>query len=337
MKMKIFILSAMFLMIAAVSFSATDNNAALRYLMAIGHMPAIEENVINEFAAISASQTVDGISSAAAEIAAKMDTRKAFSLIVNGAKLTECDFTPDNRRFSPEDHSPPYRALRNLARIAAAQAWLLEKRGNLDGAFELLTATIIMGSHLSKNDVLIGALVGKAIAEIGVRGVAEFFRRHPEPRFREQFSAKLASLPRPIINIMGAMKGERQFLVWADGFISRNAERIRNLDNPASSSAHTEGAINLRDLYPEELRKLAGTAELNAMNQEAFALYDKVLALAPTDPDLASKAELIANEAGLGTGTQSKNYWFKNTIPNFTKAFLHVVNLEKEIDQLLRP
>lgn len=305
---------------------AGDPNGAIRFLMAIGHIPAAPVSVLNEFVDLNSPEAIGNISAEARKILRTMQSKQAFNLVIVGSQQPDCNFTPDNVLPEPTNPVAPYRALRTLARICAAQAWLLEKDGKKDEAFDLLLALVGMGSQISRHELLIGAMIGKAVSELGIDSLKVFLKRHPEPIFREKIAKYLSTLPRPLINIMGALEKERGSFTWIQ----------RVLAKPDFKMEEVVSGMGGESDFSRRLAKLIGTPELEKMNQEVLALYDSILAIPATDPDLEKKLDEISKKAGLNTSETQTNIWFEITVSNFSHVGHQIASLEQKVNELLK-
>ncbi len=186
-----------------------DPNAAVRYLLAIGHLPAVSDTVLDELGELETFADLGKISKEGAAFLQNEKFRLAMHLLQLGAACPQCNFTPDDT-MSIEDPVPPYRRIRQLARLARTYAWDREKAGKPDEAFALLTSVFMLGQHLEEQGLLISVMIGVACRKIAVNALLEFRTRHPEAQWREKLVTFFQRVPKPAVNIRASLEYERK-------------------------------------------------------------------------------------------------------------------------------
>ena len=186
-----------------------DPNAAVRYLMALGSLPDVLDKHLD---IIDKTHTVDDFGKFDKETRAVLDHPKvamAMTLLKAGAACPECNFTPDDRGLY-SDMIPPYRRIRQFARLARAYAWKCEQEGNLEEAASVLTSVFMLGQHVEENGVLISTMIGIAVRKIAVVALQEMRTRHPQFDWQKTLVPFFAKIPRPAANIKVSLAYERQ-------------------------------------------------------------------------------------------------------------------------------
>ncbi|NLI77816.1 MAG: hypothetical protein GX442_15440 [Candidatus Riflebacteria bacterium] len=186
-----------------------DPNAAVRYLLAIGHLPAVSDKVLDDLGQLETFADLAKVSQEGAAFLRNEKFATAMRLLQLGAACPQCNFTPDDT-WSLEDPVPPYRRIRQLARLARIYAWDREKAGKPDEAFALLTSVFMLGQHLEDQGLLISVMIGVACRKIAVNALIEFRTRHPEPQWRQKLVTFFQRVPKPAVNIRASLEYERK-------------------------------------------------------------------------------------------------------------------------------
>lgn len=209
--MKIRTLLFIAVLLCAAPLSArpgNDPNAAVRYLNAIGHIPAVSEKVMHEIALAESEGQMKDLGTDTLRFLGEPRLKTAMELLRRGAACPQCNFTPDDRiHFT--DFVPPYRRIREMARIGRAYAFLRNTAGDPGEAFETLTSIFMLGQHVDDNSMLINTMIGIAVRKIALNALAEFRTHHPEESWKTRLTEFFKRVPRPAANIRAALEYER--------------------------------------------------------------------------------------------------------------------------------
>ncbi|HQG28813.1 MAG TPA: hypothetical protein PLY73_09645, partial [Candidatus Ozemobacteraceae bacterium] len=219
-----------FLLIAhpLIARPGNDPNGAVRYLNAIGHLPAVPNEVLDEFGKIETFDALGALSTASALLLRDPKVKSAMDLLRLGAACRQCNFTPDDRQhFS--DYIPPYRRLRQLARLARAWAWQQEKDGRPEAAFDTLTSTFMLGQHIEDNGLIISTMIGIAIRKIAANALIEFRSRHPEEIWKTRLTDFFKRIPSPAADIKASVEYERTGFINTLRDAKTNPELFRDI------------------------------------------------------------------------------------------------------------
>ncbi len=244
-----------------------DPNGAVRYLNAIGQLPAVPNEVLDGLGKIETFEDMAKLDGASAALLREPKVKSAMDLLRLGAACQQCNFTPDDRQhFS--DYIPPYRRLRQLARLARAWAWQQEKDGRPEAAFDTLTSTFMLGQHVEDNGVIISTMIGIAIRKIAANALIEFRARHPEETWKTRLTDFFKRIPSPAVDMKASIEYERTGFLNTLRDAKKNPEIFRDigmeLDLPASVSVAVKA--DTAKACHANLRVLMGALEMLAMD-----------------------------------------------------------------------
>lgn len=266
---KALLVLASFMLIAypLIARPGNDPNGAVRYLNAIGQLPAVANEVLDEFGQVEKFDELGKLGSASAALLHEAKVKSAMDLLHLGAACQQCNFTPDDRQHFT-DFIPPYRRLRQLARLARAYAWQAEKDGRPDTAFDTLTSVFMLGQHVEDNGVIISTMIGIAIRKIAANALIEFRTRHPEEAWKTRLADFFKRIPRPAVNMQASIEYERTGFMNTLRDAKAHPEIFRDigmeLDFPASASA--PASPDTTKTCHANLRVLMGALEMLVMD-----------------------------------------------------------------------
>ncbi|MFZ2955717.1 MAG: hypothetical protein WA705_02320 [Candidatus Ozemobacteraceae bacterium] len=228
----------LFTTIALSARPGNDPNAATRYLLAIGQLPNVTEKVLDDVGLIEKFEDFGKIGKDGTALLADEKFRMAMRMLKLGAACPTCNFTPDDTQ-SFDDPVPPFRRIRQLARLARAYAWDREKAGDLAETVETLTATFMLGQHVEENGILISTMIGVACRKIAANALLEFRSRHPETEWKEKLAIFFKRIPQPSADIKASLKYERDGVEKALRKAKSSPEIFRScgLDSPEAASS----------------------------------------------------------------------------------------------------
>ncbi|HOY68503.1 MAG TPA: hypothetical protein PLP29_16615 [Candidatus Ozemobacteraceae bacterium] len=259
-----------FMLIASplIARPGNDPNGAVRYLNAIGQLPSVSNEVLDEFGKVETREEMGKLGSEAVSFLREGKVKSAMELLRLGAACPQCNFTPDDRQhFS--DYIPPYRRLRQIARLARAYAWQLENDGRHEAAFDTLTSIFMLGQHVEDNGVIISTMIGIAIRKIAVNALIEFRTRHPEEAWKTRLATFFKRIPRPAVNMPASIEYERTSFMNTLRDAKVHPEIFRDLgmelDFPGAAAVVKPSSDTVR-LCHANLRVLMGALEMLCMD-----------------------------------------------------------------------
>ncbi len=258
-------------LLSVVSLSArpgNDPNAAVRYLLAIGQLPAVSETVIDDIGSIEKFEDLGKLSPEGRVCLDDEKFHTAVKLLKLGAACPECNFTPDDGQ-SFLDPVPPYKRMRQMVKLARAFSYDREKAGDLTGAVDLLTSSFMVGQHLEKDGTLISMMVGIACRKMAANALLEFTERHPETNWKERITGFFKRIPRPFAKIKPCVEYERGMVENTLKMAKKDPEmfRILELPVPGEKEAPKEPAQDSGlKICQSNQRVLTGAIEMMVMD-----------------------------------------------------------------------
>lgn len=343
-----------------------DDNGAVRYLNAVGHLqPFADEKPWQEQFRRFYEEGTDPASLAAElrDFLGRPQQARAFRFLRLGAACPRCDFTPDNTG-AVDDDVPPLRQLRRLMFATLAKAWLEALADRPGPALDLVEAVFTLGQQLAQPGPTVPAMIGVALGKAALTVAPRVLARCPAPAWRERVAAFLARFPRPLFDPRGLLTYERDFLRRTLGVFRQGAadDILRGMNGlpptlaglavaelagpsatvatpaapaPAEAAASETASDSFRPPTPAERAWFAAyiaSPRFASDTYEAIAHYDAAIALAPGDPELASRAAELDRRA-----EASRNWLLRDIMLHFANLFRHQQELERLRDALPRP
>ena len=227
-------------MIIALLFSApvafgqrvpaeVDQNAAVRYLMAMGWFSPPDSHIMTELAGIEHLEDVKKLSPEALKY---LKTGKAndFGVIGNvielmkaGAKCSTCVFNPD-KKYLPTDFIPPYRRLREMARTLRAIGALQALDGKHQEALDLFKTIYRFGQHMGLEGPLISGMIGVAFQKMALGAMTDLRAMNPAETIIVDMKSFLKAAPRPPMNVPLLIQAEKNFFENGSKWARENPE-----------------------------------------------------------------------------------------------------------------
>jgi hypothetical protein len=188
------------------SLAGVDQNAAVRYLMALGWFSPPDRAVMNELAAIDHLEDAKKLSPKAQEYL-KNGKINDFGSIFNvirllkaGAQCSTCVFNPD-KQFFPDDSIPPYKRLREMVRVVCAIGALKALDGKHQEALDLFKAVYRFGQHLEQEGLLISGMIGVDFRKRALSAMVDLRAMTPAETVIVDLKAFLNTIPKPPMDI----------------------------------------------------------------------------------------------------------------------------------------
>lgn len=254
------------------------DNAALQYLRAD---PIYDRAGISEI--YDAMQEDDGVLAPGSEGAkAMIERQQVVDLALKGAFMDECDFEVDYSQGF-DTLLPHLGQVRALSKLVAVDARRLEVAGDVSGSATRTAALYRMADHISEDGVLIGSLVGMAIANVANQQTARLAGKELSDKDRKLIldAIDVVSTDDPF-NVLTAIEMEKEIIVsWLpQKFSGEDAGR-----------QFLEGMTMFGEGPTAEQREVFGSMDeqafLDAVDLAASS-YDEVIA-AFDAPDMAER------------------------------------------------
>lgn len=263
----------------AVAVSAAEpapatTNAALVYWQALALLPEFtdaEQRLLEE------SPTGDDHRAEVEQLLGKC--QHALRLLDRGARLAECDFGVDAEADGPHTLLPHLTQLRQLARVALADARHALAQQRYGPGVERTLATLRLARHVGQgtDDGFIALLVSRAMEQRVVELLAEFAPRLP-PEARQALRAGLDAAPRrqPLLDALRAER--RMFVGWMRRELTADPEAWRRTLDGFVADAPAAQAESLREQPPTPAQLAAQIDALDAAYAQLIAALGAPLA-----------------------------------------------------------
>lgn len=249
-----------------------DDNAALRYLMAMGFMPTFSLEDTGKLRDINSLESYDNIPKKIRDKLDEATSNRTLSLLEFAANCKDCNFMPD-QSYKPEDYVPPYRTLRAFARYLNAGAWKAIKAGEHEKGAKVLTALFRFGDDAENYGPLISYMIGFAIREIALDSMKNFIAGDFKPEAKEIVRNYLKSLTKPAFKVKSAIYWEKEFsasLLKTLDSLEGAIEIFKQIDTDESEPAETDPQNPVSQCNANQ-RVLMGALEMAAMDGIKFA------------------------------------------------------------------
>lgn len=340
--MRRFILSILLTMVLVVGLTnsaiaevAKDNNAALRYLLAMGFMPEMTGNS-SELAHVENIETFKKLSKELQDKVGVVNNYRIKNLLAFAAKCTYCNLAPDFQNLFGEDIVPPYRSLRTFARFLNAGAWkLISERNHLEGA-KLIVATFRYGDDIEDHGPLIGYMVGLAIRKIALRSMKNFLAGDFEQETKNYIIDYLKSIPKPAFNPREGLQNELLSFKNMIIDIEKSPSIIAQLMHEDKTVVSTDS--EKKNVAPENNPRLVAKAQsyysseqYKKDSKEIFEYFNAVLAI-----DSSVSENILKIKALRDDYASRGNLFVDNIVPDFFIIYKKQIELQKAIDELIK-
>jgi len=188
-----------------------DNNAALRYLMAIGFMPKLSDKTYDQLYNLN---SLDSLKKIKAESRTELDAAvnsmgPIYRLLDLAAECTESTFLVDQNN-NYETIVPPYRSIRQFARFLNACALIEAERGNHLLAAKTFINIFRLGVNLSRDHIIINASLSMTIQGMAIASINNLLTQTKDAEVKKVLSDYFTKLPKPILVWKNYLKSEYQ-------------------------------------------------------------------------------------------------------------------------------
>lgn len=196
--------------LSAAGEASRDQNAALRYLTAIGFMPNFTDDENTLLSEVNSIETFAALPANLQSVAGEALDFRIKKLLENAARCPDCNFMPDNS-YDPTDITPPFKTLRKFSRFLNAGAWKAIRNGAHEDGATLLVAIFRFGDGVENYGLLISSMIGHAIMEVAVNSMKNFVAGDFRPEAKKIVTDYLKSLPRPAFSVKEGIAFEKTF------------------------------------------------------------------------------------------------------------------------------
>lgn len=187
-----------------------DENAGLRYLMAIGYMP---EFTTDELANLDSLNTLEEYDALSVKIKAKLGKKRfgtVYRLMQNADECKHFSLLIDHE-YSLNSFAPPYRVIRNFSNYLMAEAWDLFKRNEVKKAAELMILCLGLGHNISSEGMMINAMPGISIQTDFILAIENLLYHTSDIETRNIIKDHFNSAAKTSINLTHSLKAETRY------------------------------------------------------------------------------------------------------------------------------
>ena len=257
-------------LLAAEAPRFVDNNAALRYLMAIGFMPQLSDKTYDQLYDINSLESLKKIKAEARTelVAAVNSMGPVYRLLDLAAECSESTFLVDQNN-DYETIVPPYRSIRQFSRFLNACAWIEAEKGNHLLAAKTFINIFRLGVNLSRDHLIINASLGMTIQGMAIASINSLLAQTKDAEVKKVLSDYFSKLPKPILVWNNYLKAERQNI--ANSFLLAEKKPALLADVPMFTD-ESEKSEQVEKSFDKECaanqRVLLGATEMYLMDHE---------------------------------------------------------------------
>lgn len=187
-----------------------DENAALRYFMAIGFMPELSRSEIDHLKDVKSIEDYKKVPKKIRYKLGEATSRRTLALLEFAADCKDSNFMPD-QSYKPEDYVPPFRTLRRFAYYLNAGAWKAISDGKQKDGAKVLVGIFRFGDDAENYGPMISYMIGLAIRNIALDSMKSFLNGDFDPAAKKIIAEYLKALPRPAFRVKEGFLWERKF------------------------------------------------------------------------------------------------------------------------------
>ncbi|PKL41718.1 MAG: hypothetical protein CVV41_17435 [Candidatus Riflebacteria bacterium HGW-Riflebacteria-1] len=309
-------------------FSAVDENAATRYLLAIANLDPEVVNAHQQFKDCKCPNDLDMLSGQAKKMLMAPRNEAMLSALKWGAKCKICCYNPDDKD-SPDQI--PKEKLRGLYRFSMALALNAEKNEKPDQALEILLAVFQLGQHQELQGSMLDGLIGMTIRSDALDLIEGVLNRNPGQARHNTVRTFLKQLPSPAVDLKAMVKWEKRFLINGLKKAASNPAIWKEMCFYRPDEVSSEAAKVLEVFDPENeaaAREFIASGEFNRCLNEVAGHMDSWITLDQQDPDFKKKSASLA--------LLLKNNPLAICVPNINKVTDQQEKLQEHINSMLR-
>jgi hypothetical protein len=198
---------------AAQPAKFVDDNAALRYLMAMGYMPQISSKTADKLAEI---RDLDSFKKLTKDNLKELNSASGFlhtvtRLLDLAADCSKCTFIVD-KKLDFDTIVPPYRSVRLFARYINAQGWQNAENGAYAEAARKFCHVFRLGLNVSRDGFAINGSFGIAIQKMAVESINNLLALNSEEKVKKILADCFTNLPKPLVDSRVHIDYERLFI-----------------------------------------------------------------------------------------------------------------------------
>lgn len=246
-----------------------DNNAALRYLMAIGFMPQLSEKAAYVIGDVNSLETLKELKP---EIRKELESNTAVGnlrtimrLLELASMCTESTFVVD-QDYDDESMIPPYRSLRTFARFMVARGWMDAEKGNYADAASKFAHIFRFGANLSREGFAISCMVGIGIQRMAAESINNLLEISNDKAIRKTLHDYFSTLPKPLVDGTMNVSTEKLYVTNTLKKAEKKPELLIDLDKFRDDAAKEKPQQSAEKACIANQRVLMGAFEMYLMD-----------------------------------------------------------------------
>ncbi len=190
-----------------------DNNAALRYLMAIGFMPKLSDKTADRLMDLN---SLEALKELKPEARKELTSDNGFMLTILrlldlAADCTQSTFIVD-QDYDYNSIIPPYRTIRLFARFVNARGWLDAEKGDHVAAAKKFVHVFRLGVNLGNDGPVINSMVGVGIQRMAVESINNLLKLNNNAEVKKILNDYFADLKKPVFDNKVYINNEKRFI-----------------------------------------------------------------------------------------------------------------------------
>jgi hypothetical protein len=284
---------------AAQPAKFVDDNAALRYLMAMGYMPQISSKTADKLAEIRDLESFKKLNQ---DNLKELNSASGFlhtvtRLLDLAADCSKCTFIVD-KNLDFDTIVPPYRSVRLFARYINAQGWQNAENGAYAEAASKFCHVFRLGLNVSRDGFAINGSFGVAIQKMAVESINNLLALNSDEKVKNILADCFTNLPKPLVDSRVHVDYERLFI----------ANSLKRAEKEPAMFGHME---LFKDESQKPEPKIVAPDKACAANQRvllgALEMYFMDNEFAPLASDSETVIKMLVDQQYLKTGPVCAN------------------------------
>lgn len=317
---------------SAEPYILRDDNAAIRYLLAMGHMPQMTREEHKQLRDVNCLESFSNIPDEIVNKLERATSQPILSLLEFAAKAKDCNFMPD-QSFNPTDYVAPYRLIRNFAVYLNAAGWKAAADGNYKRAAGLFVSVFRFGDDASKYGPLLGHMIGVSNRTTALKSMINFMSGPFSIGAKSIITDFLSSLPDPAFDAKKAFEWEKFFLEQILQSIDSHEAAYEMFQGIYGESFNNdeESVKDVNKELKDRAKEYYKSGKFAADRQEMLQYYEKMLSLDLSKDNALEKIAKIQSDYESG-----ENKLIREIAIDFNRFYSYQFALQEKIAKLLK-
>jgi len=187
-----------------------DENAGLRYLMAMGYMPEFSTEELANLDGLNSLKEFEALS---VNIKSKLGQKKfdtVFRLMENANECKHFSLLVDHE-YSLNSFAPPFRVIQNFSNYLMAEAFDLLKRNENVKAAKLMISCMKLGRNITSEGMMINSTPGISIQIDFLWAIENVLVHNKNIEARNIFKSYFDSIPKISIDLTSSFEAETKY------------------------------------------------------------------------------------------------------------------------------